>query len=86
MPLKVFLKDENLMEQTNGKTRVEKYTHDIHNKVYQKGERNVFSNRSWKKFLIPEAYIIDFIKEDIITTSDETDVGDPVDDTSIWDV
>ena len=54
MPLKVFLKDENLMEQTNGKTRVEKYTHDIHNKVYQKGERNVFSNRSWKKFLIPE--------------------------------
>ena len=46
MPLKVFLKQENLMEQTNGKTRVEKYTHDIHNKVYQKGERNVFSNRS----------------------------------------
>lgn len=42
------------MEQTNGKTRVEKYTHNIHNKVYQKGERNVFSNRSWKKFLIPE--------------------------------
>ena len=39
-----------------------------------------------KKFLIPEAYIIDFVKEDIITTSDETDVGDPVDDTSIWDV
>lgn len=46
MPLKVFLKEENLMEQTNGKTRVEKYTHDIHNKVYQKSERNVFSNRS----------------------------------------
>ena len=39
-----------------------------------------------KKFLIPEAYIIDFTKEDIITTSDETDVGNPVDDGDIWDV
>ena len=36
-----------------------------------------------KKFLIPEAEIIN-LAEDIITTSDETDVGDPVSDTSIW--
>lgn len=37
-----------------------------------------------KKFLIPEAEIIGFAQEDIITSSDETDVGDPVDDSGIW--
>lgn len=37
-----------------------------------------------KRFLIPEAEIISFTREDIITLSGEADVGEPKGDDSIW--